>query len=297
MLALPGSAGACRDRFNSGGLAGDVRDKSVTAMLTICLQNSCPDSGARPARPAPGAFTLVELLVTIAIVAALSALLLPVLSAARGKGRQTSCLNNLHQLGLAQQIYAGDNGGQLVANLPDLPQFSNVNSWVLGNMQAPAQSTNQIYLRRGLLFPYVGQPAAYWCPADPSQTGFQPRVRSYSMNGWAGSRYMESYPGQPGYRTFVRESEFAMVGPASIWTMLDEHESSINDGWFLVTMDDSRPFASFPATRHHRGYCWNFADGHAAYCKLLNPGAIGSGKAVSAINPDWLRLKQATTVR
>jgi len=119
------------------------------------------------------------------------------------------------------------------------------------------------------------------------------------MNGWLGSRCMETYPGQAGFRTFVRESELAAAGPAKIWEMMDEHEASIDDGWFLVTMDDSQPFASFPATRHQRGYAWNFSDGHAERNRLrdastpLTPGA----KAIGPINSDWLRLKQATTVR
>ena len=241
-----------------------------------------------------GAFTLVELLVVIAIIAILAALLLPALVAVKAKGKEAACLGNLHQFGLAQQLYAGDHSGELVKNQP-----GNVssNSWVQGNLQIPVQATNTDYLRQGELFAYLGQPAVYWCPADPSPTGGQPPVRSYSMNGWMGGRYMETYPGQKGFRTFIRESEFATVSPAAIWAMIDEHELSIDDGWFLVTMDDSEPFASFPATRHRRGYAWNFADGHAAYCKLNNPEVIGSGKAISAKNPDWLRLKQATTTR
>src|SRR5437867_1663680 len=50
------------------------------------------------------AFTLIELLVVIAILAGLAALLFPVLAQAREKGRQTSCLSNKHQLGLAASL-------------------------------------------------------------------------------------------------------------------------------------------------------------------------------------------------
>lgn len=54
------------------------------------------------------AFTLVELLVVIAIIAVLAAILFPVFASAREKARQTACLNNAKQLGLAFTMYLND---------------------------------------------------------------------------------------------------------------------------------------------------------------------------------------------
>ena len=62
----------------------------------------------RPDRQSKQGFTLIELLVVIAIIAILAAILFPVFARAREKARQTSCLSNARQIGLAVRMYIGD---------------------------------------------------------------------------------------------------------------------------------------------------------------------------------------------
>ena len=201
-------------------------------------------------------------------------------------------MNNLRQLSMGWKMYADDNKGALVVNVP-MP--ANNQCWVGGN---GSQSTNQAILRQGLLYSYVLNQAVYHCPADTTQRSGVSGVLSYSMNGWMGSRTMSQDQGNgngPDYRTFAREGELSGIA-SHLWVLADEDPSTLDDGWFLVTMNDTQPFASFPGLRHQRGCGVNFADGHTTIFKLRSPDSV-PGATISTTNPDWLLFKQMTTER
>ena len=80
-------------------------------------------------RPKPHAFTLVELLVVIAVIAILASLLLPALAAAKKRARATQCgMNNLKQIGTAMHMYAHDNENtlQLESVIPGADSWASI---------------------------------------------------------------------------------------------------------------------------------------------------------------------------
>jgi prepilin-type N-terminal cleavage/methylation domain-containing protein/prepilin-type processing-associated H-X9-DG protein len=267
----------------------------------------------RPFRPpvriasAP-AFTLLELLVTIAILGILAALLLPTLRNARGRALNTVCVANFRQLTAAWLSFADDNGGRLVSAFYFQAGQVNSNAWVRGSMDddtreyPPVQpgvrdSTNVLGLRLGALYSYVGAPEVYRCPADPSRVDGVPRVRSYALNGWMGGTHVY---GQSNYWVFKQLNDIRQPPPSQAWVFIDEHERSINDGWFAVDMEGARGLLDAPATRHAGSYALSFADGHVELWPLRDARTRNwSALPIpnSPPNPDWQRLRDATSSR
>ena len=210
------------------------------------------------------AFTLIEILVVIGIIALLGALLFPVFARVREEGRKTSCLSNMKQLGLAFQQYEQDSRGKY-PRAGQLQSWANGAHWVTGGQGGtPTNYTGLVAGQYGLADPgtfatidgheaypldpksalasYTKSAAIYVCPSAPD--GNKRRL-SYSMNC-----------------AVAGLSTTRIRNPSQIVLLVDEGKT-INDGYFWAVADTNSTDALFDG--HNGGGNLLYADGHVKF--------------------------------
>jgi prepilin-type N-terminal cleavage/methylation domain-containing protein len=228
-------------------------------------------------RPRAVGFSLIELLVVVAILCILASLLLPAMTRAKIAGQSSVCLNNERQMSLAFQLYCGDYDDRCPYNLGGAEikkqvlqnQFISWTSSIM-NWELDSDNTNTFALTRGGLGDYLNHSARlYSCPADKvvsdiqAKAGWTARVRSISMNAMVGDAGEFSQGGanvnNPDYRQFFKLSQ--IPEPAQIFVFVEEHPDSIDDGYFLNKIDSAQ-WLDLPASYHKGGANLTFSDSH-----------------------------------
>ena len=152
------------------------------------------------------AFTLTDLLVVLATLAILAALILPALAKSGDNGARTVCLNNLRQMGMALNMYAGENqdtmpwvnwgNDPLSAGCPpgwlyggDPNQPNNLNQGL--NTDTANWPTGRVAnLKTGVYWQYIQNPDSFICPVfaatvvgSKTWETYQSKLSTYVMNG------------------------------------------------------------------------------------------------------------------
>jgi prepilin-type processing-associated H-X9-DG protein/prepilin-type N-terminal cleavage/methylation domain-containing protein len=210
------------------------------------------------------AFTLVELLIAVSIIALLIAVLVPSLRGARAQAKQAVCLSNMRSIGLATSMYADE-------NLDRYPLSAH-------------HSQDALWLRS--LQPYAGNTLLFRCPSDRSADWFDPRdsaaeqivndrKASYGINIYF-SPELAPPPGAPdptplyGYvrrglvKRAIRAVHFGEFVQTSGMQTYSDHIHA--DQWLpnaLTGVPLSAPEDEIAMERHRGRANYTFADGHA----------------------------------
>ncbi len=257
----------------------------------------------------PAAFTIVELLVVLAVLALGAMLLVPALARTQPDNRAARCLNNHGQLCRAWLMYTSDNNDRLATSLHGAPSPSQP-TWATGwlDWATSPDNTNTIYLtepRYSILARYCGKDARLFkCPADhyvstaQRARGWKERVRSIAQNPYAANGNVQTGPSNPSYAQVTKLNELLNPKPAQTWMSMDEHPDSINDG--VLFPPNSTQWIDVPANYHDGGASVAFADGrvetHRWQASLLNVPVkyMFSAPPVTANDPDLLWLRYHT---
>ncbi len=209
------------------------------------------------------AFTLVELLVVIGIIALLIAILLPALAAAKAQASSIKCCSNLRTLGQIMQQYASDNKGFIPRDYsPGSPghvfwgeAFASYANCRIPHIAANANG------RDVLLQPYLAKIAVYQCPSFPNEA----QAVDYVCNGW--DKYTPSGRTQPVFKVtrFRRSAEVVFMTEANANRMTDRFV--FHDVWHPSHLpgNPSRSERRVLDDSRHRGAVnCVYLDGHVA---------------------------------
>jgi prepilin-type processing-associated H-X9-DG protein/prepilin-type N-terminal cleavage/methylation domain-containing protein len=205
------------------------------------VNTRCPAGSRRR-----GAFTLVELLVVIGIIAVLISMLLPALSRAREQARSVKCLSNLRQIAMATLGYTNFNKGVFPGQGGSGWE---AHDWIMWTSDNPADKD---WIDNSSLQPYLGAKgevlqAIFRCESDDVETRpamtdpAKPKYKySYSMNQMLTRARI--YTSQPWLVSNKRpHTKIAEVRNSSQKIMVvEEHTNSIDDGaWSACILDTS----------------------------------------------------------
>ena len=201
-------------------------------------------------------FTLVELLVVIAVIAILMAMLMPALSRAREAAKRISCANNLKELTLAWMMYADDNDDKVAPARAD--QQDPGKGWTGWNYFDYPEEDQISLIKGGLLYKYCNNVKAYRCPVSPKHEGLRTYCISSTWNNERAANF--------GVKESQIVRELSVVKRPAERNVFVDNVGVDFDGIYTVLYGIPE-WRNIPNWRHNNGTTVSFADGHAKYWK------------------------------
>jgi prepilin-type processing-associated H-X9-DG protein len=209
---------------------------------------------------------LIELLVVIAIIAILAALLLPALTKAKVRAQTLQCMNNAKQLQIAYELYATDNGNNVMDNSVSGVASPGAKAWIQGNVQTYT-TTYADDPKNGVLYPYNSSLGIYKCPASHAfivglgrGAATVPHNRAYSVSVWLGSNLGD---GNPTYATNIALKTTSIRNASETSVFIEENQVSIDNGAIGFNRIGVGGVWNLPSNRHDSAGNLSFLDGHA----------------------------------
>ncbi|GIW76141.1 MAG: hypothetical protein KatS3mg104_1204 [Phycisphaerae bacterium] len=218
------------------------------------------------------AFTLVELLVVIGIIAILIGILLPALNKARASAQTAWCLSNLRVLGQATNMYVNAHKGRLPypTTTLDGPSGNGTYLWfnVLDPYLAGKADENRTGVAKYRAYTRFKQCVVY-DRLEGNRTGTaQDTLREFARTYKWNSNLRHNNPYSQAKITEVREaSNFVMAGDGLAMDLTGPYVSQWDNGQFSMEVNDIQNSAP-PALRHGKAANLLFVDGHAATIRL-----------------------------
>jgi prepilin-type N-terminal cleavage/methylation domain-containing protein/prepilin-type processing-associated H-X9-DG protein len=202
------------------------------------------------------AFTLLELLIVMAIIAILSAMLLPALTQSKASAQRAACQGNLRQLGIATQLYWDDNGGNCFKLSGGVTNNGTI--WWFGWLGPGPEEQRPFDLSVGKLFPYLNGSDVRLCPALNSKMAqFKLKatntvVFSYGYNGSL-STPAGSTPIRVGQIKRPTETAlFADSAQVNDFQPPASHGNPMIEEWYILDNPTNYPSSSYYPHGHFR---------------------------------------------